>query len=137
MLVVILLYDQLLFRPLVAWSDKFRFETTAAIADRRSPGCSSCCGARACCRAIAEPFGAMRSAHLQAAASASGAGRGAMKPRAARAAWIYVWSLSSPHRRLAAWQIVQLSSPATLQLAAISATAVLTGLYHRSSASWC
>lgn len=30
MLVVILLYDQLLFRPLVAWSSKFRFETTAA-----------------------------------------------------------------------------------------------------------
>jgi NitT/TauT family transport system permease protein len=28
MLVVILLYDQLLFRPLVAWSGKFRFETT-------------------------------------------------------------------------------------------------------------
>ena len=32
MLVVILLYDQLLFRPLVAWSAKFRFETTATIA---------------------------------------------------------------------------------------------------------
>ncbi|MDE8346019.1 MAG: ABC transporter permease subunit [Acidocella sp.] len=32
MLVVILLYDQLLFRPLVAWSGKFRFETTAALA---------------------------------------------------------------------------------------------------------
>jgi NitT/TauT family transport system permease protein len=31
MLVVILLYDQLLFRPLVAWSAKFRFETTAAV----------------------------------------------------------------------------------------------------------
>jgi NitT/TauT family transport system permease protein len=30
MLVVILGYDQLLFRPLVAWSAKFRFETTAA-----------------------------------------------------------------------------------------------------------
>jgi NitT/TauT family transport system permease protein len=29
MLVVILLYDQLLFRPLVAWSAKFRFETTS------------------------------------------------------------------------------------------------------------
>ena len=29
MLMVILLYDQLLFRPLVAWSAKFRFETTA------------------------------------------------------------------------------------------------------------
>ena len=30
MLVVILLYDQLLFRPLVAWSAKFRFEVTAS-----------------------------------------------------------------------------------------------------------
>ena len=29
MLIVILLYDQLLFRPLVAWSSKFRVETTA------------------------------------------------------------------------------------------------------------
>ena len=29
MLVVILAYDQLLFRPLVAWSARFRFETTA------------------------------------------------------------------------------------------------------------
>ena len=29
MVVVILLYDQLLFRPLVAWSDKFRYELTA------------------------------------------------------------------------------------------------------------
>jgi len=30
MLVVILAYDQLLFRPLVAWSTRFRFETTAS-----------------------------------------------------------------------------------------------------------
>ena len=30
MTVVIVLYDQLLFRPLVAWADKFRFEQTAA-----------------------------------------------------------------------------------------------------------
>src|SRR5579864_7461787 len=30
MIVVILLYDQLLFRPIVAWADKFRFETTAS-----------------------------------------------------------------------------------------------------------
>ncbi len=30
MLIVILAYDQLLFRPLVAWSSKFRFETTAS-----------------------------------------------------------------------------------------------------------
>ncbi|MCW3476046.1 ABC transporter permease [Limobrevibacterium gyesilva] len=31
MLLVILVYDQLLFRPLVAWSAKFRFETTAGV----------------------------------------------------------------------------------------------------------
>jgi NitT/TauT family transport system permease protein len=30
MVLVIILYDQLLFRPLVAWADKFRFEQTAA-----------------------------------------------------------------------------------------------------------
>ncbi|MDD2876772.1 MAG: ABC transporter permease subunit [Acidiphilium sp.] len=33
MLVVILLYDQLLFRPLVAWSGKFRFETVQTASD--------------------------------------------------------------------------------------------------------
>jgi len=32
MLVVILLYDQLLFRPLVAWADRFRFEQQAGVA---------------------------------------------------------------------------------------------------------
>ena len=36
MLVVILLYDQLLFRPLVAWADRFRFEQQAGIMPPRS-----------------------------------------------------------------------------------------------------
>jgi NitT/TauT family transport system permease protein len=36
MLVVILLYDQLLFRPLVAWADRFRFEQEGAVAPPRS-----------------------------------------------------------------------------------------------------
>jgi len=36
MTVAILLYDQLLFRPMVAWADKFRFEQTAATAVPRS-----------------------------------------------------------------------------------------------------
>ncbi len=36
MLVVILLYDQLLFRPLVAWADRFRFEQQAGILPPRS-----------------------------------------------------------------------------------------------------
>lgn len=36
MLAVILVYDQLLFRPLVAWSDRFRFEQEAVAAPPRS-----------------------------------------------------------------------------------------------------
>ena len=36
MLVVILLYDQLLFRPLVAWADRFRFEQEAGVGPPRS-----------------------------------------------------------------------------------------------------
>jgi NitT/TauT family transport system permease protein len=36
MLVVILLYDQLLFRPLVAWADRFRFEQQAGAAAPQS-----------------------------------------------------------------------------------------------------
>jgi NitT/TauT family transport system permease protein len=36
MLVVILLYDQVLFRPLVAWSDRFRFEQGAGALPPRS-----------------------------------------------------------------------------------------------------
>ena len=39
MLLVILAYDQLLFRPLIAWSAKFRFETTQ-IDQGETPGCS-------------------------------------------------------------------------------------------------
>ena len=36
MAVVILLYDQLVFRPIVAWADKFRFEQTASQQQPRS-----------------------------------------------------------------------------------------------------
>jgi NitT/TauT family transport system permease protein len=36
MTVAIILYDQLLFRPMVAWADKFRFEQTAAVVTSKS-----------------------------------------------------------------------------------------------------
>ena len=40
MLLVILLYDQLLFRPLVAWAEKFRIDPAARrTRRRRAPGC--------------------------------------------------------------------------------------------------
>ena len=44
MLIVILIYDQVLFRPLVAWADRFRFEQEPACC-RRIRGCSTCCAA--------------------------------------------------------------------------------------------
>src|SRR5215831_14691964 len=37
MLVVILIYDQLLFRPLVAWADRFRFEQEVGVATLTRP----------------------------------------------------------------------------------------------------
>ena len=80
MLVVILLYDQLLFRPLVAWSAKFRFETTAA-ATAADPGCCGCCAAPAGsrCWATQSP---RRSACSGGCACPSGgcAGAGAARP---------------------------------------------------------
>src|SRR3974390_1265275 len=36
MLIVILVYDQILFRPLVAWADRFRFEQEAGVVTPRS-----------------------------------------------------------------------------------------------------
>jgi NitT/TauT family transport system permease protein len=36
MLIVILIYDQILFRPLVAWADRFRFEQEAGVVPPRS-----------------------------------------------------------------------------------------------------
>jgi NitT/TauT family transport system permease protein len=36
MLIVILIYDQILFRPLVAWADRFRFEQEAGVLPPRS-----------------------------------------------------------------------------------------------------
>ena len=48
MAVVILAYDQLVFRPIVAWADKFRFEQTAAQQRPQILGLRPRCAARAC-----------------------------------------------------------------------------------------
>ena len=54
MAAVILAYDQLLFRPIVAWADKFRFEQTAA-PSARAPGSTICGGAARWCAASRRP----------------------------------------------------------------------------------
>ncbi len=56
MSVTILIYDQLLFRPLVAWADKFRFEQTAALVVPRSWVLDLFRGARLL-RLLGEPIG--------------------------------------------------------------------------------
>ncbi len=65
MTITILIYDQLLFRPLVAWADKFRYEQTAAQVVPRSWVLDLFRQTRLV-RVVAEPIGAM----LQAAAQA-------------------------------------------------------------------
>ena len=57
MLGVILIYDQLLFRPLVAWADRFRFEQEAGITPPRSWVLTALRRSRLVRRATA-PFGA-------------------------------------------------------------------------------
>ena len=57
MLLVILIYDQLLFRPLVAWSDRFRFEQEAGVLPPRSWVLTTLRRSRLVKRAAA-PFGA-------------------------------------------------------------------------------
>jgi NitT/TauT family transport system permease protein len=55
MAIVIALYDQLLFRPIVAWADKFRFEQTASETQPQSWVYDLMRGARAT-RALATPL---------------------------------------------------------------------------------
>ena len=89
MLIVILIYDQLLFRPLVAWADRFRFdeqqseeppESWALTMFRRSRLIS----------AIASPFAALmrRTYRLSSASQPTGAAtRKVIPPRALGAIW--------------------------------------------------
>jgi len=64
MIVVIAIYDQLMFRPLVAWSDKFRFELTAAQAVPESWFLDLLRRSRLT-RAAVTPFGALLNAAVR------------------------------------------------------------------------
>jgi NitT/TauT family transport system permease protein len=61
MLLVIIVYDQLLFRPIVAWADKFRFEQTASASAPASWMLDLFRRTRAL-RALTSPFAAMNKA---------------------------------------------------------------------------
>ena len=126
MLVVILLYDQLLFRPLVAWSQKFRFETTAgATAD--DPWVLRLLRRTRVLRAIGGVFGRMLGAFqsLRVGAPASRA-RPAVRPssRAGDAIFLVLIGLVVA---AAVWRIVSFIAAAHVGLADLG-EAVLLGL---------
>ena len=85
MLVVILIYDQVLFRPLVAWADRFRFEQEAGVLPPRSWAFDVLRRSRVIAR-LTEPFAflwrrTMRPRPLDKSAAAAAAAR-------PRRAWI-------------------------------------------------
>ena len=110
MLLVILAYDQLLFRPLVAWSSKFRFEMTASeeVEDpwvlkllRRTRLLRALSGAVG---TVFDAFGGLR---LSFRARAGQAGRTRRDGRAGDAAFLLVLAAGLA---LAVWQIVSYAS---------------------------
>jgi NitT/TauT family transport system permease protein len=116
MLLVIIAYDQLLFRPVVAWADKFRFEQTASASAPSSWMLDLFRRTRAL-RALSLPFAALNKiiSNLHIAIP----GQWKMAPREQRppsriidALWLAIIVASTGY---AAWQIYQYLS-ATLSL---------------------
>jgi NitT/TauT family transport system permease protein len=81
MIIVIILYDQLLFRPLVAWADKFRFEQTAAQTEPQSWFLDLLVRSRVL-SACGEGFGILASGFMRLRLPAGGWGRWGAAPPA-------------------------------------------------------
>jgi NitT/TauT family transport system permease protein len=116
MLLVIIAYDQLLFRPVVAWADKFRFEQTASASAPTSWMLDLFRRTKAL-RALSLPFAALNkiisNLHIALPASLKMASRGYRQPsRIIDALWLGIIVASTGY---AAWRIYQYLS-ATLSL---------------------
>jgi NitT/TauT family transport system permease protein len=121
MLVVILIYDQLLFRPLVAWADRFRFEQEAGVMPPRSWVLTVLKRSQLVARMVA-PMAAVwrRSYRLQPRMIKSkGRPRGDVQARWADSMWLAVVIV------LAAWALWQVSR---FILEGLSITEVATAL---------
>jgi NitT/TauT family transport system permease protein len=108
MLLVIIAYDQLLFRPVVAWADKFRFEQTAAATAPTSWMLDLFRRTRAL-RALTYPFAAVNKAisnlHIALPAGLRAPVRSGQPPsRIVDAAWLALIIASTGY---AAWRIYQ------------------------------
>jgi NitT/TauT family transport system permease protein len=116
MLLVIIAYDQLLFRPVVAWADKFRFEQTASASAPTSWMLDLFRRTKAL-RALSLPFAALNkiisNLHITVPAPWKIATRGHRQPsRLIDALWLGIIVASTGY---AAWRIYQYLS-ATLNL---------------------
>jgi NitT/TauT family transport system permease protein len=122
MLLVIIAYDQLLFRPVVAWADKFRFEQTASATAPSSWMLDLFRRTRAL-RALSSPFAAMNKAvsNLQIAPSTSLSAQAKRGPpsRVVDAVWLAVIVAATSY---AAWRAYQYLS------ATLSPSDVLTAV---------
>jgi NitT/TauT family transport system permease protein len=108
MLLVIIAYDQLLFRPVVAWADKFRFEQTASVSAPTSWMLDLFRRTRAL-RALSLPFAALNkiisNLHIAMPSSLRMASREHRRPsRIIDALWLGVIVTSTGY---AAWQVYQ------------------------------
>ena len=107
MLLVIIAYDQLLFRPVVAWADKFRFEQTSSVAAPTSWMLDLFRRTRAL-RALTYPFAALNKAvsnlHITLPGFLRAPARVRPPSRLVDAAWIALIAASTGY---AAWRAYQ------------------------------
>jgi NitT/TauT family transport system permease protein len=108
MLLVIIAYDQLLFRPIVAWADKFRFEQTAS-GDPPTSWMLDLFRRTRALRALVQPFAALKVAfsNLQIALPAAfrePAGRTAKPSRLVDAIWFAIIALATGYAAFRAYQ---------------------------------
>jgi NitT/TauT family transport system permease protein len=107
MLLVIIAYDQLLFRPVVAWADKFRFEQTASGSAPTSWMLDLFRRTRAL-RALSYPFAAMNKVisnwHLAIPAILKRPAKNGPPSRVIDALWLVLIVVSTSY---AAWRIYQ------------------------------
>ncbi len=109
MLAVILVYDQLLFRPLVAWSDRFRFESEPGASVPGSWVLDALAGSRLIARTLRRlrAFGRMIGTALRLAPGANSADTPVSAANLDRFATAFVGALLA----LAAWQAVRFLAP--------------------------
>lgn len=121
MLLVIIAYDQLLFRPVVAWADKFRFEQTSSVAAPSSWMLDLFRRTRAL-RALTYPFAALNKAvsnlHIALPDFLKAPARSGPPSRLVDAAWIALIVASTGYAGWRAYQYLSASlSPSDIATA--------------------